>query len=123
MENITNEAIELLKTLIKTQSFSREEEDASHIMADYLTSKDFSINRDGNNVWVWARERDKQKPTILFNSHIDTVKPSKKYTVDPFGAILEGDKLIGLGSNDAGGTLMSLMATFMVLSRDEQAYN
>jgi len=123
LEQNTIEAIDLLKKLIQIQSFSREEEGVSEIMAAYLSSKGLDVNRQGNNVWCWAQKFDSSKPTILLNSHLDTVKPSKKWTYDPFNATLEGDKLTGLGSNDAGGPLVSLMATFLTLKDTEQQYN
>ncbi len=123
LEQNTIEAIDLLKKLIQIQSFSREEDGVSEIMADYLSSKGLDVNRKGNNVWCWAQKFDSSKPTILLNSHLDTVKPSKKWTYDPFSATLEGDKLTGLGSNDAGGPLVSLMATFLTLKDTEQQYN
>ncbi|WP_289053669.1 M20 family metallo-hydrolase [Carboxylicivirga marina] len=119
----TNEAIELLVRLIQIQSFSREENDVANAMADYLTHNGLSVQRQGNNVWCWAKEKDNSKPTILFNSHLDTVRPSSKWTYDPFGATVEGDKLTGLGSNDAGGPLVALMATFLCLKDEDLPYN
>ena len=123
LQQNTIEAIDLLKKLIQVQSFSREEEGVSEIMAGYLSTKRLEVNRQGNNVWCWAHKYDSTKPTILLNSHLDTVKPSKKWTYDPFNATIEGDKLTGLGSNDAGGSLVSLMATFLTLKDSEQKYN
>ncbi len=119
----TQEAIELLKLLIKTESFSRNEGDASAIMTGYLESYNLKVNRLGNNIWCWAKTKDKSKPTVLLNSHLDTVKPSSKWTYDPFGATIEDDKLTGLGSNDAGGSLVSLMATFLCLKDYDLPYN
>ncbi|MCU4154855.1 M20 family metallo-hydrolase [Carboxylicivirga sp. A043] len=119
----TAEAIELLKQLITIQSFSREESEVANLMADYLGNNSLKVNRKGHNVWCWASEKDETKPTILLNSHLDTVKPSSKWTYDPFGATLEGDKLTGLGSNDAGGPLVALMATFLCLKDEELDYN
>lgn len=117
------EAVELLKKLIQTESFSRNEAAAADIMYDYLLSKGCFVNRSDNNIWVWAGEVDASKPTLLLNSHIDTVKPSSKWTYNPFGATMEGDKLVGLGSNDAGGPLVALMAVFFLLSKKQQPYN
>ncbi|WP_430810638.1 MULTISPECIES: M20 family metallo-hydrolase [unclassified Carboxylicivirga] len=122
-EKYTREAIALLKRLIKTPSFSREEGAVADMMAGYLKEQGLDVKRQSNNVWCWAQEKDPQKPTILLNSHLDTVKPSDKWSYDPFGAYQEGDKLIGLGSNDAGGPLVALMATFLCLKDEALPYN
>nr|WP_321407429.1 M20 family metallo-hydrolase [uncultured Carboxylicivirga sp.] len=123
LQQYTEEAIELLKKLIEIESFSRQEEKVADLMASYLKSKDCEVNRHGNNVWCWAQKPEPAKPTILLNSHLDTVRPSVKWTYDPFTATLEDDKLTGLGSNDAGGPLVALMATFLTLKNTDQAYN
>ena len=119
----TSEAVELLKQLISTPSISREEEKAADIVEEFFRKKGFNPHRKGNNIWVWAGEKDESKPTLLLNSHIDTVKPSDKWTYEPFVPTLEEDKLIGLGSNDAGAPLVSLIAAFLLLSEKEQPYN
>lgn len=122
-EIYTFEAIELLKKLISIESMSRNEDRAADLMEEFLKKKGLEVNRKGNNVWVWARAKDSDKPTILLNSHIDTVKPSSKWTYPPFAPTVEGDFLYGLGSNDAGGPLVSLLATFLLLAEEEQPYN
>lgn len=122
-EVYTTEAIELLKLFIKTESFSKNEHNVATILSGYLDSYCLDVNRSGNNIWCWAKDKDDSKPTILLNSHLDTVKPSTKWTYDPFGATIEGDKLTGLGSNDAGGPLVSLLATFMHLKDLDLPYN
>lgn len=112
IQELTQNAIALLKTLIKTQSFSSEEEHtASHIEA-WFTRYDIDFKRTKNNVWAVNKHFEEGKPTLLLNSHHDTVKPNSAYTNDPFNAFVEDGKLFGLGSNDAGGCLVSLMATF-----------
>ncbi|MFI1773059.1 M20 family metallo-hydrolase [Thalassobellus citreus] len=112
LQELTNNAISLLKKLIETQSFSTEEEPtAAHIEA-WFTQYDIPFNRTKNNVWSTNKYFDVSKPTLLLNSHHDTVKPNSAYTNDPFKAFVEDGKLYGLGSNDAGGCLVSLMATF-----------
>lgn len=123
LEIYTNEAIELLKQLISIQSFSREEDEAATVMFNYLQAQGLAVNRQGNNVWCWAKDADASKPTVLLNSHLDTVKPSSKWTYNPFMATLEGDKLTGLGSNDAGGPLVALMAAFLCLKEEDLPYN
>ena len=105
--------IDLLKKLISTPSFSKEEETAAKIMRNFLEEHGIPYESLENNSWAFCKHFDKNKPTILLDSHIDTVKPAKGYTNDPFTPIEEGDKLYGLGSNDAGGPLVSLLATFM----------
>ena len=105
--------IELLKRLISTPSFSKEEENAAKVIRDFLTGEKIPFKSKLNNTWAYSKYFDKKKPTILLNSHIDTVKPAKGYTLDPFTPVEDGDKLFGLGSNDAGGPLVSLLAVFI----------
>jgi len=107
-----DDAIELLIRLIQTQSFSREEAGTATIIEDFLAQQGVATQRQGNNVWAVSRHFDAHKPTILLNSHHDTVKPGVAWTYPPFGATLEGDKLTGLGSNDAGASAVSLLAVF-----------
>jgi acetylornithine deacetylase len=105
--------IELLKQLIEIPSFSKEEEKVAEIMRDFLSDEKIVFKTADNNTWAFNKFFSKEKPTILLNSHIDTVKPAKGYTLDPFTPIEEGDQLFGLGSNDAGGPLVALLATFI----------
>ncbi len=105
--------IELLKQLISTPSFSREEEKAAEVIRGFLTSEKIPYLILENNTWAFCKYYSKEKPAILLDSHIDTVRPAKGYTNDPFSPIEEGDKLFGLGSNDAGGPLVALLATFI----------
>lgn len=106
-------AIELLKKLIATPSFSKEEDDTAAILSDFFIQNEIKIHRKGNNIWAFNKHFDNNKKTILLNSHHDTVKPNKSYTRDPFSPDEEKGKLFGLGSNDAGGALVSLIATFL----------
>lgn len=106
-------AISLLKQLISTQSFSREESETALLIVDALETGGASIQRKGNNVWSFNEYFDEAKPTILLNSHHDTVKPNAGYTRDPFSPEIIDGKLYGLGSNDAGGCLVSLMQVFL----------
>jgi acetylornithine deacetylase len=108
-----NKYIELLKTLISTPSFSKEEENAAKVMRDFLRSENIPFKTKQNNTWAFCKHFSNEKPTILLDSHIDTVRPALGYTKDPFSPIEEGDKLFGLGSNDAGGPLVALLATFI----------
>ncbi len=106
------EAVELLQKLIAIPSFSKEEDKTADIIEQFFSEKNIPSNRLLNNVWCVNKYFDENKPTILLNSHHDTVKPNPQYTKDPFSPIIEDEKLFGLGSNDAGGCLVSLIATF-----------
>tara|TARA_R110002073_G_scaffold40547_5_gene115219 strand:- start:360683 stop:361744 length:1062 start_codon:yes stop_codon:yes gene_type:complete len=112
IQQLTNEAIELLKRLIETESFSEEEDQTALQIVQWFKQYQIPYKRNSNNVWATNKYFDESKPTLLLNSHHDTVKPNNGYTKDPFKAIVENGKLYGLGSNDAGGCLVSLMATF-----------
>lgn len=112
----TNEAVGLLKQLIATPSVSREEGAAADILENYLRSHGCDPERQGNNVWSKSRHFDIERPAILLNAHIDTVKPVAGWTHNPFTPEMEGeDKLYGLGSNDCGGGLMALLQVFLML--------
>lgn len=113
MEHLIGPSTDLLKELIKTPSFSKEEERTADIIAAFLGAKGISVHRKANNVWAFNKFYSPEKPTILLNSHHDTVKPNTGYTRDPFEAEVIGDKLYGLGSNDAGAPLVSLIGTFL----------
>lgn len=108
-----NDAVELLKTLIATPSFSKEENETAEILCQFLEDRSIPFRRIGNNVYSKNKHYDESKPSVLLNSHHDTVKPNKGYTLDPFSPIVEDGKLFGLGSNDAGGCLVSLLATYL----------
>ena len=113
IETLQHDALSLLKSLIATPSFSKEEDKTAGIIEAFLNSRDVQTQRKGNNIWAYNQHFDANKPTVLLNSHHDTVKPNPGYTRDPFAADVEDGKLYGLGSNDAGGCLVSLMATFL----------
>ena len=112
LEKLTSDAIALLKKLIETQSFSSEEDVTAAHIEDWFKRYEIDFKRTKNNVWAVNKHFDESKPTLLLNSHHDTVKPNSAYTKDPLKAIVEDGKLFGLGSNDAGGCLVSLIATF-----------
>ncbi|KOH47162.1 M20 family metallo-hydrolase [Sunxiuqinia dokdonensis] len=107
------EYIQLLQKLIQTQSFSKEEEPAAHLIRRVLTEKGISFQAKKNNTWAKNANWKDGLPVILLNSHVDTVRPAKNWTKDPFGAELDGDDLYGLGSNDAGASLVTLLAVFI----------
>jgi acetylornithine deacetylase len=106
-------AIALLKELISTPSFSKEEDQTAGIICRYFALQRVEHTRIGNNVFAFNKYFDPSKPSILLNSHHDTVRPAKAYTMDPFVPVEKDGKLFGLGSNDAGGPLVSLLATFI----------
>ena len=112
IEQLTTEAIALLKQLIETESFSTEEDHTALLITNWFKVHNIPFKRNKNNVWATNNYFDDTKPTLLLNSHHDTVKPNNGYTKAPLKAIVEDDKLYGLGSNDAGGCLVSLIATF-----------
>lgn len=123
-EILYDDAVELLKQLIATPSFSKEEDKTADIIEQFLRSKNVAVNRLLNNVWCVNKCFDPAKPTILLNSHHDTVKPNPQYTNDPFEPIIEEGKLYGLGSNDAGGCLVSLIAAFLFFyDKPDMKYN
>ncbi|WP_220458673.1 M20 family metallo-hydrolase [Flavobacterium sp. xlx-221] len=113
MEKLIEGSIALLMDLIRTQSFSEEEDQTANIINTYLQTYGVQTHRDLNNVWAFNKYYDPSKPTVLLNSHHDTVHPNKDYARDPFNAEIIDGKLFGLGSNDAGGCLVSLIATFL----------
>jgi len=108
-----DDSLQLLKNLIVTPSFSKEENKTADIIEAFFNKKNISTKRKNNNVWVYSKYRNNALPTILLNSHHDTVKPAKGYTRDPFKADIENGKLYGLGSNDAGASLVALIAVFL----------
>lgn len=121
---LQNEAIELLRELISTPSFSKEEDQTASIIGKFFGVRNVAASRVGNNVFALNKYFDENKPTILLNSHHDTVKPNPQYTRDPFAPNIEDGKLFGLGSNDAGGCLVSLIAAFLYFyERQDMKYN
>ena len=112
-EQLFTEAVGLLKELIAIPSFSKEEDQTAGVLCRYLGTRRVEHSRVGNNVFALSRHFDSSKPTVLLNSHHDTVRPNKGYTYDPFVPVEKDGKLFGLGSNDAGGALVSLIAAFL----------
>jgi acetylornithine deacetylase len=116
---LQEDSLELLKKLISIQSFSKEEDKTADAIEQFLQDRGIKTNRKLNNIWAYNKHFDANKPTLLLNSHHDTVKPNSGYTRDPYDAAIEGDKLFGLGSNDAGGCLVSLIGTFLYYYEQE----
>ena len=123
-EQLYENAVALLRQMIQTPSFSKEEAGTAGLLAEFLQERGGEVHRKKNNVWAFNRHYDPAKPTILLNSHHDTVKPNGAYTRDPFAATVEGDRLYGLGSNDAGASGVSLLAAFLhFYDRKDLKYN
>jgi acetylornithine deacetylase len=123
METLKSDAIALLKQLITIPSFSKEEGETAALIAQFLTRKGANPQRQGNNVWAYAAPYRSDLPSIWLNSHHDTVKPNTGYTKDPFSPIEKDGKLFGLGSNDAGGPLVALIATFCYFIGKDLPFN
>lgn len=121
--NYTNDAVELLKDLITIPSISRNEDKAADKLAEYLAMWELPYGREGNNLWVGCPDWDNNRPTVMLNAHIDTVKPVSSWTRDPFQPTQEGDLIYGLGSNDCGGGLVSLLQTYRIMLHRPRNYN
>ncbi|WP_028903374.1 MULTISPECIES: M20 family metallo-hydrolase [unclassified Prevotella] len=121
--NYTNDAVELLKELIAIPSVSRNETKAADKMADYLRLWNLPFGREGNNLWVGCPDWDNNRPTVMLNAHIDTVKPVNSWTHDPFCPTQEGDLLYGLGANDCGGGLVALLQAYRIMLNRHRNYN
>lgn len=119
LNTLFNDAVSLLKKLIATPSLSKEEDETAEILQRFLESKNVVTYQYQNNIWAKNKFYDESKPTILLNSHHDTVKPNKAYTLNPFEPVEQDGKLYGLGSNDAGGCLVSLITTFLYFYQQE----
>ncbi|MBC8987217.1 M20 family metallo-hydrolase [Pedobacter sp. N36a] len=119
IEQLQKDSLELLKQLISISSFSKEEDQTADVIERFLQMREVKTHRKLNNVWAYNKHFDSNKPTLLLNSHHDTVKPNSGYTRDPFAPTVEDGKLYGLGSNDAGGCLVSLIATFLYFYEQE----
>jgi acetylornithine deacetylase len=118
-----NDAVELLKALIAIPRISRNETMAADLIEERMTNWGLNPKREANNLWAVAENYDEAKPTLLLNAHIDTVKPVQTWTRNPHQPMIEGDRLYGLGSNDCGGGLVTLMQVFRILKDSERQYN
>jgi len=123
LTHYTSEAVTLLNSLIGIPSISREEEKIADFLQNYIEECGIMTGRSGNNIWCIAPGFDEKKPTILMNSHIDTVKPVNGWRKHPFTPKMEDGKIYGLGSNDAGASIVSLFQAYRHLSTTSQAYN
>ncbi len=123
MSNASESSVSLLQQLIAIPSLSREEGAAADFFQQYIDQQGVKTFRKGNNIWAFAKDFDASKKTILLNSHIDTVRPADSWTRNPYEPTIEDGKLYGLGSNDAGASLVSLLQTFLILKEKELPYN
>ena len=123
IERMAYEAVELLKELIAIPSISREETKAADRLEAFMREKGLKTHREGNNIWTMNEPLDSNKPTLLLNAHIDTVKPAASWQHDPFTPAVEDGKLYGLGSNDCGGGLVSLLQAYRILKDHNLPYN
>ncbi|NVO32730.1 M20 family metallo-hydrolase [Hymenobacter lapidiphilus] len=123
LTQLTDDAIQLLIQLIQTPSFSRQEDQTAAHIVRFLTFHGARPERNAHNVWAVSRHYAPARPTVLLNSHHDTVQPGTSWTTDPFGALVEGDKLTGLGSNDAGAAAVSLLAAFLYFEEHPPTFN
>lgn len=122
-EEILQSSIQLLQELIFTPSFSKEEDDTATLLGRFFVKNKVDFQRKGNNLWAFSSPYNETKPSVWLNSHHDTVKPNIGYTKDPFHPHIEDDKLYGLGSNDAGGPLVSLIAAFLHFQEKPLPFN
>lgn len=125
-ESNVNSAVELLKVLISTPSISREESDATDKLQHFIergAPVRFEMHRHLNNIWCIAPGFDASRPTLLLDAHIDTVKPVNGWSKHPFTPIVEGDRIYGLGSNDDGASLVTMLQVFYQLCQNPQEYN
>lgn len=113
LDKQSQDAIALLRSLIRTQSFSGEEAGTAQLITAWMEEKGVTLSRKQNNLYAQNIHYDSTKPTLLLNSHHDTVRPNKGYTRDPYEATIEDGKLYGLGSNDAGASLVGLLTAFV----------
>lgn len=122
-DKYAEEAIELLKNLIKIPSISRQEDAAADYMQQWMLEHGLNPTRVKNNLWLVADDYADERPTLLLNAHIDTVRPAEGWTKDPFTPTVEGDYLYGLGSNDCGGGLVTLLQVFRILKDQKRSFN
>lgn len=124
LEKQTESAIRLLQSLIETQSFSSEEDGTARLIFEWLEGFGITLSRKQNNIYAFNKHFDTSKPLLLLNSHHDTVKPNKGYTRNPYEAEIKDGKLYGLGSNDAGASLVGLLTAFVhFYEREDLSHN
>lgn len=124
MDELYYQAVDLLKKLISTPSVSHDEATAASVIEEFIKSRGINTSRKGNNVWATAPDFAPEKPTLLLNSHIDTVRPNDGWTRDSYSPDEDDEgRLYGLGSNDAGASVVSLLAAFLYMCQKPRGYN
>jgi len=123
ISHYTNEAIDLLASMIATPSGSREENDVATLIFDWMQKRELKPSRLKNNIFAWASKYDDGKPSVMLNSHIDTVRAGEGWTHDPHLPTIQQGKLFGLGSNDAGASVVSMLAAFRACAKETLPYN
>lgn len=118
-----SQTVELLKEIIRIPSFSGQEESVRDLFLEKISAFDVKAEVLGNNIIARHSHFDPAKPTIMLNSHMDTVKPKGNWDSDPFNPVEDGDRITGLGSNDAGASLVSLVATFLHFQKIKLPFN
>ncbi len=119
----TSEAVCLLEQMVNIPSVSREEQEVADLLENFMQQKLLNPRREGNNIWCGAPSYRSEKPTLLLNAHIDTVRPAASWTREPFRATRDGERIYGLGTNDDGASVVSLLQAYIALSQREQPYN
>lgn len=122
-QDYKQEAVILLKNIVTIPSFSNEEQKVADLLERYIELQGYTVSRKDNNIWLMSPGFDSARPTLLLCSHLDTVKPVAGWTHDPFMPHLEDGKLFGLGSNDAGASVVTLLQAFFILTKKQQSYN
>lgn len=124
IDNLTHDAVNLLCRLIEIPSISRDEKNATDTLAQIMQNEYLmDVQRDGNNLWCLAKGHREDRPTLMLNAHIDTVKPTTAWKHDPFKATIEDGCIYGLGSNDDGASLVSQIQVFRALMNSDLPYN
>ncbi len=123
IQKATDKAVRILSEMISIESFSRQEDNVVPVIEKELVNNGYKIYRKGNNIWTYCKDYVEGNPTLMLDSHIDTVKPVKGWDTDPFTPVLENGRLTGLGSNDAGGCLVSLLQAFIITDETGLPYN
>ncbi len=124
MRMTLEDTLELLKDLVRIPSFSRREEKTAQLLFDFLSHRNCMVLRHFNNIYLRNQHFKPERPTIILNSHHDTVQPNKDWSKDPFNPIIVNNRLYGLGTNDAGASLVSLLSAFLhFYDREDMPYN
>lgn len=123
INHFTHEATDLLVKMVSIPSVSREEKEVADFLEQVLADYGLNPQRDGHNIWSICPTYDPSRPTLLLNAHIDTVKPTNSWSIPPFSPVIEDGRLYGLGTNDDGASVVSLLQTYRQIIQTPQSYN